>query len=154
MLLLACLRGWKSMVILELSLILLYSPVICSDIVFGSPNPVFIGIVLIIVSSIIGLPVAFVVGFVFGILYAVSETFWDRCSLSCRMLAWIGLGLLASLVAPSFFILWILYTRDVGSPVMVWAILICLFMAGLAAGIDGLRLAKLGANEYTKRYIW
>lgn len=53
MLLLACLRGWKSMVILEPSLVILYSPIICSGIVFGSPNPVFIGIALIIVSSLV-----------------------------------------------------------------------------------------------------
>jgi hypothetical protein len=164
MFLLACLRGWKSILIQGIFVILFFlffTALSFPLIIVGEIGGWIILFVISVAMFILGSPFAFIVGFVSGILYAMTETFWCRVSLNSRMGSWTGLGCLVPLVVMitliviSVVLLGIEWEYEGGlQAISASALLFGLFFGGIAAGIDGLRLAGIGANEYMKRYIW
>jgi len=129
-------------------------------IVLDNPVIVFVlTVALIVIVATAGTPVAFIAGFVIGMFYALSESFWHRCSYTNRILAGIGVGLLMTLAIPIIGITifqpfqwdsWV--NPGIGGQLIAVGFIVGLALGGIAAGIDWLFLAGREANSYRKNY--
>ena len=147
------------LVVCEMFFSLPFVPGVFHSIVVGEVGHLVLVLILLVTMFILGSPIAFISGFVSGILYVLTETLWNRVSLLCRMGAWIVLGFFI----PFAIVLILFLLALCGSEweyeggeqaIAIFAIFFGFFFGGIAAGIDGLRLAGLGTNRYMMRYIW
>ena len=97
---LALLRGWNSVEMFCRVLGVLFLVIGGINILFGNGIlGILFGLIILVVTAGAGLPTAILVGFASGILYAVSETFWERVSVCARISAWLIFGLSIGIVA-------------------------------------------------------
>jgi len=129
-------------------------------VVLGNPVIVFVlAVALIVIVAIAGIPAAFIAGFLIGMFYALSESFWHRFSYTSRIIAGIGVGLLMTLVMlligiiifePFYGETW--HNPGVGGRLFILGFTASPALGGIAAGIDSLLLAGREANSYSKNH--